>query len=93
MKILCDIYKSTVEDDMYLYVPKNKGLSGAPQTLLDMFGKPRHVLTTILQPNKKLARADITKVLESLEKQGFYLQMPAQKETYMQEINTRNSKL
>jgi uncharacterized protein len=92
-KLLCDIYKSTKVDEMYLYVSRGEGLARVPQALLQKFGTPKQAMTLILQAGKKLARADIDVVLSNLNDNGFYLQMPPQKETYMQEINLHNSKL
>lgn len=93
MKLLCDIYKSAKENEMYLYVKKQDGLERVPPLLLERFGRPVHVTTLILTAAKKLARADIDKVLEQLEINGFYLQMPPPPEAYMQAINAKNSKL
>lgn len=93
MKLLCDIYKSPKESEMYLYVKKQDGLERVPQALLDRFGKPVHVTTLILTAEKKLARADISRVLEQLDVAGFYLQMPPPPEAYMQAVNEKNSKL
>ena len=93
MKILCDIYKSSKQEEMYLYVKKQEGLNRVPQLLLDRFGKPVHVVTMIVGPEKQFARVTTSKLLEELDRSGFYLQLPPQKETYMQEINRHNSKL
>lgn len=93
MKLLCDIYKSSKYDEMYLYVSKKEGLEKVPEALMEKFGKPRHSLTLILTPDKKLARADIAKVLEQIEANGYYLQLPPQQDTYMTAVNEHNSKL
>lgn len=75
-RVLCSIYKSSKKDEMYLYVPKASGLEPVPEVLMQMFGTPRHVTDLFLSPDRKLARADITQVLEKLASQQFYLQMP-----------------
>lgn len=93
MKVFCTIYKSSKEDELYLYVDKKDQLSRVPEALLDKFGKPVLVTTMLLTPEKKLARADINNVLKALEERGFYLQLPPAKEDYMQEINLHNHKL
>ncbi len=93
MKLLCDIYKSPKDSDMYLYVKKEDGLEKIPEALLSRFGKPVHVMTLILSPGKKLARVAVEKVIEQLDASGFYLQLPPKGESYMQEINEQNSKL
>lgn len=41
------------------------------------FGAPQHVFDLLRQhPERQLAREDVAKVLENIEKQGFHLQMP-----------------
>jgi uncharacterized protein YcgL (UPF0745 family) len=49
----------------------------------------------LLTPEKKLARVSVEKVAESLESQGYYLQMPPRNEQdpEMQEMRAKNSKL
>lgn len=71
---------------MYLYVVKAEGLTRVPEALLAMFGKPVHVADMLLKPERKLARADVGKVLEDLESKGFYLQMPPPKEDYLLDL-------
>lgn len=76
MKILCSVYRSSRVEGMYLYVDKKEDLARVPEDLLQTFGKPELAMTLALYPERKLARADVNKVLESIEQQGFYLQMP-----------------
>jgi uncharacterized protein YcgL (UPF0745 family) len=78
-KILCDIYKGDKKEEMYLYVPKQEGLGNVPDQLLASFGEIRLVTTLVLTESRKLARADILKVLAELKDKGFYLQMPPPK--------------
>lgn len=83
---------------MYLYVEKKEGLEPVPEDLLRRFGKPELAMTLMLSPEKKLARADIEHVLEKIEEQGFYLQMPPRpdldvEEPLIQELCNKNSKL
>lgn len=84
--VISSIYKSPKKDEMYLYVLKTDGLSKVPEVLLQMFGTPKHVTDMLLKPEKKLARADVTRVLEDLESKGFYLQMPPPKEDYLLDL-------
>jgi uncharacterized protein len=85
-KVLCDVYKTKKKDETYLYVSRKDALTRVPDALLEQFGKPELAMTMILTPEKKLARADIDKVLKALDEQGFYLQMPPAKETYMLDL-------
>ena len=78
-KILCDIYKGDKKEEMYLYVPKGNGqndLENIPEALLQSFGELTLVTTLVLTESRKLARADIHKVMAELNENGFYLQMP-----------------
>ncbi len=93
MKIICDIFKSTREDELYIYVKKSDGLERVPDLLLKRFGAPKHVTTMLLTPQKKLARVDINKVLSELESTGFFLQMPPLKDPEVLAINAKNSML
>ena len=77
---------------MYLYVEKAKGLAAVPEALLTQFGEPQLAMTLALHPGRALARADIETVLQALDTQGFYLQMPPQKEKYMLDLLDKNHK-
>lgn len=74
--LICTIYRSSKVEEMYLYVDKKEALARVPEGLLQRFGRPQPALTLVLSPARKLARADAAKVIEAIEKQGFYLQMP-----------------
>lgn len=93
MKKLCSIYRSPKEEGMYLYVDKDNDLASVPEALLKRFGQPELAMTLLLTPDKKLARADVAKVLETIEEQGFYLQMPPRPDEIMQDLRNKNSKL
>lgn len=86
MKLITDIYLSSRQDEMYLYVPKAKGLTEVPEQLLEHFGKAQLVLSLILTPEKKLARAEAPLVIEALNSQGYYLQMPPPKDDYLLDL-------
>ena len=95
MKIICEIYRSPKEEGMYLYVKKEEGLSKVPEELLKIFGKPQQAMVLLLTPGKKLAHASVEKVAESLEAQGFYLQLPPRNERdpEAERLRALNSKL
>lgn len=79
-KSLVSIYRSNRKDEMYLYVLKKEGFARVPALLLEQFGQPAHSMDLLLTEQKKLARADVKKVLADLQEKGFYLQMPSLKE-------------
>jgi len=80
MSVSVSAYKSPKKDELYLFVPKDKGLDELPQELLVMFGDPKHVIDYELTPERKLPRADAKEVLSSLETKGYYMQMPPSEE-------------
>lgn len=95
MKIICEIYRSPKEEGMYLYIKKEEGLSRVPEDLLKLFGKPQQAMVLLLTPEKKLAHADVQKVIQGLEEKGFYLQLPPRNErdADVERIRALNSKL
>ena len=76
----CFIYKSLNKDYLYLYVAKKDDFSNVPDALLNHLGKIEFVIDMELSPERKLAREDAGKVIESLKEQGFFVQLPPQKE-------------
>lgn len=85
MKI-CSIFKSPRKDEMYLYVDKTEQLKRVPEPLLEMFGKPLHVMDMPIMKQRKLARVDSDKLLDEIAQKGFYLQMPPPKEEYLLDL-------
>lgn len=75
-KRLITIYKSSRREEMYLYVDREEDLERVPEVLLQMFGAPIHVMPLLLTPERRLARAKASEVLDAIASQGFYLQMP-----------------
>ena len=76
MTVLCQVFKSSRKEEMYLYVEKSRGLVDVPQELMQRFGEPLAVMTLMLTSTHKLARANPEEVLDGIITQGFYLQMP-----------------
>lgn len=63
--------------DTYLFVPLNTELENLPSALLETLGKLEHVMDLTLSEEKKLARNNSRKVIQSLKTEGYYLQLPA----------------
>ena len=82
--MLSSIYKSPRKNETYLYVEKAGDFSRVPDSLLETFGKPELVMTLALNKQKKLAGAELDKVIESLKKQGYYLQLPKPEENMLE---------
>ena len=94
MKVLCKVYKSLSKTDYYLFVKHEEDMSRVPESLLSYFGKHELAMTLALSSDQKLAVASASEVLESLQENGYYLQLPPQdNEDYMQDIRSKNEKL
>ena len=76
MRVVCQVFKSSHKEEMYLYVDKARGLVDVPEDLLARFGEPQPVMVVLLDSTRKLARATTADVLADIAEQGFYLQMP-----------------
>ena len=70
------IYKSLKKNELYLYLQKKDDFSDIPEPLLNSFGKIEFVMELEITADRKLAREDSAKVLQSLEEKGFFVQMP-----------------
>ena len=77
----CFVYKSLKKDYLYLYLVNKGDFSKVPEDLLNNFGKIEFVMDIELSAERKLAREDAQKVIECLKVQGFFVQLPPQKET------------
>ncbi|RIZ69112.1 MAG: YcgL domain-containing protein [Methylococcales bacterium] len=74
------IYKSLKKDYLYLYLVNRDDFSKVPEELLNNFGKLEFVMEIELTEDKKLAKEEAKKVIESLNTKGFFIQLPPQKE-------------
>ncbi|MDO5055419.1 MAG: YcgL domain-containing protein [Pasteurella oralis] len=74
--MLCAIYKSQRKVGTYLYVAKRDQFEHVPEALREAFGVPIFVMMFNLAGNKPLVNADKAQVLQRIQQQGFYLQMP-----------------
>ncbi|CPR20365.1 Protein YcgL [Brenneria goodwinii] len=80
------IYRSAKRDQTYLYVEKKDDFSRVPEELMKSFGTPHLAMLLPLDGSKKLVRADIEKVKQALEEQGFYLQVPPPPENLLKTL-------
>jgi len=94
-KVICQIYRSPREEGMYLYTRKEDALTRVPEELLQRFGKPQPAMVLVLTPERKLARASATRVIECLDDPGYYLQLPptGEQDAEQQLIRQLNAKL
>ncbi len=72
----CFIYKSLKKEELYLYLKKKDDFSEIPAPLLKNFGQPEFVMELTLTPDRKLARENVNKVIDSINSKGFFMQLP-----------------
>jgi len=70
------IYKGSHRAETYLYVPEENGFERVPAELLEVMGTLELVMELELHEERQLARVDANEVMKSVEKVGFFLQMP-----------------
>ena len=74
--IMVSTYKSPKKAELYLFIPKEKGLESLADELLVMFGEPEHIIDFDLTPDRKMPRCDATQVYKDLQTKGYFMQMP-----------------
>lgn len=74
--MLCQVYKSPRQQEMYLYVEMSSGLEQVPEALMARFGEPEKVMILQLDEQRQLARVDAGQVRRDISEQGYFLQMP-----------------
>lgn len=85
-RLICAVFRSSKNQDTYLYVDKAAGLSRVPEGLMKYFGEPVFAFTFLLAPGRSLAREDPVKVLAGIEEDGYYLQMSLFKENLLEKM-------
>ena len=70
------VYKGNKKANTYLFVSKENDFSMVPDALLHLLGQLQFVLDVELHEDRKLALADTKEVMQHLDAQGFYLQLP-----------------
>ena len=76
MRKICQVFRSSRKQEMYLYVEKSRGVEDVPAVLLAQFGEPEELMVLVLSAEKKLARVNAAEVMMQIETNGYYLQMP-----------------
>lgn len=72
----CAIYKGTKKEFTYIYICKKDKFDDIPDILMNNLGELEFIIELDLFPEKKLAQANAEEVIEKLNEQGFYLQLP-----------------
>ena len=74
------VYRSHRRADTYVYLPAESEFEDLPEAFREHFGEASAFLDFVLHPARQLAQADPIVVLRALSEQGFYLQLPPQKD-------------
>lgn len=72
----CVVYRSGRKAETYLYVAADLPFDDLPAELRERFGEPTFVMRLELSPKRKLSRVAVERVIEGLENDGFFLQLP-----------------
>lgn len=70
------IYRSSVKDGLYVYVNSETTIESLPAPVQKQLGDAEKAMDLDLQKDRKLSNADAGEVLDAIENQGFYMQMP-----------------
>lgn len=73
---ICSVFRSAKKSETYLYLARDHAYEDLPAELRQAFGEPVFVMHLELDEDRRLARVDTRQVLEQLDAQGFYLQLP-----------------
>ena len=72
----CSIYRSEKKPETYLYLAEGSDFDDLPVDLQQVFGQPLYVMNLQLSTERKLAQADVLRVMLELETNGYFLQLP-----------------
>ncbi len=72
----CWIYKGSKRAETYLYLGAREAPDSVPDALLQAMGTLELVMELDLSTRKLLANANPQEVMHSIEKHGYYLQLP-----------------
>ena len=92
IELECAVYKSQKKDETYIFIPASTPLSKLPEELLKLLGEAEMLMTLTLTPDKKMARGTAKEIIENIEEQGYYLQMPIKAEIDMNPLPTTNER-
>jgi uncharacterized protein len=70
------VYRASRRAETYLYVGAPDEFGGVPLELMQVLGRLELVMELELHPGRKLARADVERVMADVHERGWHLQMP-----------------
>ena len=76
----CFVYRSLKKPWSFLFVTEKGEFSELPEALLNLFGQPEFSFEFLLTSERTLQIGDAQEILEKIDEQGFYLQLPVEQE-------------
>lgn len=76
MNTACTVYRCSRQAEMYLYLREGLDPATLPEPLRQRAGTLTPVMQLNLHPQRRLARVQTARVIEQLQSQGWFLQMP-----------------
>ncbi|RUM94022.1 MAG: YcgL domain-containing protein [Thiothrix sp.] len=76
----CFVYRSSRKPGAFLFVAERGEFSELPEALLKLFGTPEFSFEFPLTADRALKIGDAQEILEEIEKQGYFLQLPVEQE-------------
>ena len=74
--MICAVYKSRKKEQTYLYIERRDDFSRVPAELMTLFGPPQFVMLLPLSKHPRLPGIEPQTLVEALQRQGFFLQLP-----------------
>lgn len=72
----CYIYSSRRKPGTYVFLPQEDDWSQVPEAICKLLGETERVMELELTRERQLARVSGAEVIDALQQQGFYLQLP-----------------
>ncbi|MCH8492386.1 MAG: YcgL domain-containing protein [Idiomarina sp.] len=85
--MLVRVLRSPKKADTYLYMPLTAVVSDLPEPLQPLFSPEILVTKLNITPERNLASISGVKLLEHLETEGYYLQIPPPVESLLKRID------
>jgi uncharacterized protein YcgL (UPF0745 family) len=76
----CFVYRSPRKPGAFLFVAEKGDFSELPEAMLKLFGVPEFSFEFPLTSDRTLKIGDGKVILEKIEEQGFYLQLPIEQQ-------------
>ena len=84
--MLVSVFRSNKKDGMYLFVENKDILNELPDAVVKQLGETEFSFEFELSEARQLSNADSKEVIDTIGKQGFYIQMPADIEDILLDI-------